>query len=136
MRVFLDANVLFSASNSSSNIALLIDWLLRDATAVTSDLAREEARRNLALKRAEWLPAFERLMGRIEQVPSVRFDLAARLNEGDQPLLCAAIRSRCTHFATGDRRDFGHLFDRSVEGVQVVSLLRLAGLLAKRQGDG
>jgi hypothetical protein len=133
VRVFLDANVLFSASNRGSNIARLIDWLLREATAVTSDLAREEARRNLALKRAEWLPAFEHLMGRIEQVPTVRFQLTASLNEGDQPLLAAAIRSRCTHFATGDRRDFGHLFDTWVEGVHVVSLLRLAELLGERQ---
>jgi hypothetical protein len=132
VRVFLDANVLFSASNRSSNIARLIDWLLRDATAVTSDLAREEARRNLELKRPQWLSAFEHLMSRIEQVPSARFELAAKLDEGDQPLLCAAIRSRCTHFATGDRRDFGHLFDTSVQGVQVVSLLRLAELLAER----
>lgn len=132
MRVFLDANVLFSASNHSSNIARLIDRLLQVGEAVTSDLAREEARRNLELKRPHWLPAFERWMGRIEQVPSVRFELAATLDEGDRPLLCAAIRSRCTHFATGDRRDFGHLFDTTVEGVQVVSLLRLAELLAEQ----
>lgn len=130
MRVFLDANVLFSASNSSSNIALLIERLLRRATVVTSDLAREEARRNLELKRVEWLPSFDQLMRRIEQIPSVRFELDAKLDEGDQPLLCAAIRGHCTHFATGDRRDFGHLFGKSVEGVQVVSLLGLAELLA------
>lgn len=43
MRVFLDANALFSASNAGSNIARLVDWLLAEATAVTSDLAREEA---------------------------------------------------------------------------------------------
>ena len=132
MRVFLDANVLFSASNRTSNIARLIDWLIRDATAVTSDLAGEEARRNLALKRADWLPAFEPLLGRIEQVPSVRFELPVALHEGDQPLLCAAIRSGCTHFATGDRRDFGHLFDTTVEGVRVIHLLRLAEILAER----
>lgn len=130
MRVFLDANVIFSASNSSSNIARLVDWLITEATAVTSDLAREEARRNVGLKRAEWLPALERLMQRVEVVPSVRFELPVHLDEGDQPLLCAAIRSRCSHLATGDRRDFGHLFDKTIEGVRVISLLRLAELLA------
>lgn len=132
MRVFLDANVLFSASNSSSNIARLVDWLIREAAAVTSNLAREEARRNLALKREAWMPAFEKLLGRIEQVPSVRFELSVTLHEGDRPLLCAAIRGGCTHFATGDRRDFGHLFDTAVEGVQVIHLLRLAEILAAR----
>ena len=130
MRVFLDANVLFSASNAGSNIAQLVEWLLAEATAVTSDLAREEARRNLALKRAAWLPAFELLMQRVEQVPSALFDLSVSLDEKDRPLLCAAIRAGCTHFATGDRRDFGHLFGKTVEQVQVVDLRGLAKLLA------
>ena len=132
MRVFLDANVLFSASNRGSNIARLIDWLISEATAVTSDLAREEARRNLAMKRADWLPAFEKLVRRIEMVSSVRFDLPVKLDDGDRPILCAAIRGECTHFATGDRRDFGHLFGVIVEGVEVIHLLRLAEILAER----
>lgn len=132
MRVFLDANVLFSASNAGSNIARLVDWLLACATAVTSDLAREEARRNLAMKRADWLPVFEQLMQKVEQVPSALFGLTVRLDEKDRPLLCSAIRAGCTHFATGDRRDFGHLFGSSVEQVQVVDLLGLAKLLAAK----
>jgi predicted nucleic acid-binding protein len=132
MRVFLDANVLFSASNIGSNIARLVDWLIAAGTAVASDLALEEARRNLALKRADWLPAFEHLVERIEMVPSVQFELPVPLDDRDRPLLCAAIRSKCQFFATGDRRDFGHLFNTTVEGVRVISLLRLAELLAKR----
>jgi len=132
MRVFLDANVLFSASNLGTNIARLIDWLVTEATAVTSDLARAEAHRNLLLKRPQWLPAFDALLLRIEQVPSALFELPVELDEKDRPLLCAAIRAGCTHFATGDRRDFGHLFDQAVEGVRVVHLLRLAELLGER----
>ena len=133
MRVFLDANVLFSASNAGSNIARLVDWLLGEATVVTSDLAREEARRNLANKRADWLPAFGLLMQEVEEVPSVLFGLPVRLDEKDRPLLCAAIRAGCTHFATGDRRDFGHRFGKMVEQVQVVDLLGLAKLLLAKQ---
>ncbi|MBX3462863.1 MAG: DNA-binding protein [Planctomycetes bacterium] len=132
MRVFLDANVLFSASNAGSNIARLVDWLLARATAVTSDLAREEARRNLAMKRPDWLPAFEQLIQKVEEVPSALFGLTVSLDEKDRPLLCAAIRAKCTHFATGDRRDFGHLFGKAVEQVQVVDLLGLAKLLAAK----
>lgn len=49
MRVFLDANVLFSASNAGSNIARLIAALMTRETVVTSDLAIEEARKNLVL---------------------------------------------------------------------------------------
>lgn len=134
MRVFLDANVLFSASQRGSNIARLIEWLVTEATAVTSDLALEEAQRNLGLKRADWLPEFGRIVKRIELVPSVQFELPVTIDDGDRPLLCAAIRSGCSHLATGDRRDFGHLFDQAVEGVQVISLLRLAELLAELHG--
>ena len=129
MRVFLDANALFSASNAGSNIARLIAWLIERETAVTSDLAVEEARKNLALKRADWLPAFEKMLGGVEVVPSVLFDLPVPLEAKDAPLLCAAIRSRCGFFATGDRRDFGHLYGQMVQGVEVVSLLRLAEIL-------
>jgi hypothetical protein len=132
MRVFLDANVLFSASNSGSNIARLVEWVVAEATAVTSDVACAEARRNLALKRPDWLPAFDQLVLRIEQVPSALFELPVTLDDKDRPLLCAAIRGGCTHFATGDRRDFGHLFDKTVEQVQVVHLLRLAERLGER----
>ncbi|MFO1078039.1 MAG: DNA-binding protein [Planctomycetota bacterium] len=133
MRVFLDANVLFSASNTGSNIARLVDWLLAEGTAVTSDLAREEARRNLAVKRSDWLPAFEMLMKKVQEVPSALSGLPVSLDEKDRPLLCSAIRAGCTHFATGDRRDFGHLFGKTVEQVQVVDLVGLAKLLAAGQ---
>jgi predicted nucleic acid-binding protein len=130
VRVFLDANVLFSASNASSNIAALVDWLGRVGTAVSSDLAVEEARRNLTLKRAEWLQELDRVLAHIELVPSTRFQLPVSLDAKDVPLLCAAIAGRCQYFATGDKRDFGHLEGRSVMGVQVISLLQLAQLLA------
>lgn len=129
MRVFLDANVLFSASRAGSNIARLVGLLLETAETVTSDLAREEAERNLAIKRPAWLNGFDRLMERVEVVPSVVFTLPVTLDEKDVPVLCAAIRAQCQHFVTGDKRDFGHLFDRTVNGVTVVSLLRLAQIL-------
>ena len=132
MRAFLDANVLFSASNAGSSLAGLVAWLLAEGTAVTSDLAVEEARRNLALKRDAWLPAFDALVPQLELVPSMVFPLPVVLADKDVPLLCAAIRSRCELFVTGDRRDFGELMDRTVQGVRVVSPLRLARLLASQ----
>ena len=132
MRAFLDANVLFSASNVGSNIAHLIALLARRATGVTSDVAVQEARKNLALKRPDWCRAFEVLLEDVEIVPPRLFDLHVSLEPADASLLCSAIRSRCTHFVTGDRRDFGHLYDRSVQGVEIISLLRLADLLSAR----
>jgi predicted nucleic acid-binding protein len=131
MRVFLDANVLFSASNTGSNIARLIALLCQRGAAVSSDLAVEEARRDISLKRAAWLPAFDELLGSVEVTPSARFELPVDLPPRDAPLLCAAIRRRCRLFVTGDKRDFGHLMGHQVLGVEIVSLLRLAQILAK-----
>ena len=130
MRAFLDANVLFSASNAGSNIAALIAWLIKRQTAVTSDLAVEEARKNIGLKRPAWRPAFDELLGRVDLLPSALFDLPVQLDAKDAPLLCAAIRVQCSHFVTGDRRDFGHLNGHVERGVEVISLRRLAELLA------
>ena len=59
-RVFLDANVLFSAAYlESSGLARL--WQLADAELLSSDYAIEEARRNLALDRAPALARLDRL---------------------------------------------------------------------------
>ncbi len=131
MRVFLDANVLFSASNSESHIAALSGWLIETGAAVTSDLAIAEARKNIILKRSHWLPDLEKLLANVDAVPSAVFPLSVHLKAKDRPLLCSAIRSRCRYFVTGDKRDFGHLYDRRVEGVEVISLLRLAEILAE-----
>ena len=131
MRVFLDANVLFSASNAGTNIARLIGLLVEGGDAVSSDIAVEEARRNIALKREDWLARFEELLHGVELVPSALFDLPVALAPKDAPLLCAAIRSRCQFFVTGDKRDFGHLLGHSVQGVEIISLARLARLLAE-----
>lgn len=131
MRVFLDANVLFSASQAGSSFAGLIAWVHAEGAAVSSELAIEEARRNLALKRAAWLPDFEALVPQLTIVPSIVFPLPVALADKDVPLLCAAIRGGCDLFVTGDRRDFGHLMNRTIEGVRVLSPLQLAKLLAR-----
>ena len=133
MRVFLDANVLFSASNAGTNIARLIELLLEQGAAVASDLALEEARRNIELKRPAWSESFQELALRIEVVPSVEFTLSVELAEKDIPILCAAIRANCEAFATGDKRHFGHLYGQTVEGVKIVSLLQLAEILTPRK---
>lgn len=131
MRVFLDANVLFSASNSGSNVARLIHLLFERGTAVTSDFALEEARRNVELKRPDWRESFQQLLARVEVVPSVRFGLSVELAEKDVPILCAAIRANCDALATGDKRHFGHLYSKVMDGVRVISLVQLAQMLTE-----
>jgi len=129
LRVFLDANVLFSASNADSNIARLIALLIETGQAVTSDFAAEEARRNVMIKRPTWTDALANLLGQIEVVTSIQFDLPVELANKDRPILCTAIRSNCQYLATGDRRDFGHLYDHTIEGVTVITLARLAEIV-------
>jgi predicted nucleic acid-binding protein len=132
VKVFLDANVLFAVSNPASSTARLIDLLLENAVAVTCDYALAEAERNVQLKWPGRSVDLEKLLKRIEVIPSSQFPLPVELIAKDRPILCSAIRSQCSHLATGDKRDFGHLYDRVVHGVTVVSLLRLAELLRDR----
>ena len=35
---------------------------------------------------------------------------------------------------SGDQRDFGHLYDQTIQGVEIISLLRLAEILAAKKG--
>lgn len=62
MRVFLDANILFSASMPKSRIGLLVRIAKQRATLLTNLYAAEEARRNLEFKSATSLPSFEQLL--------------------------------------------------------------------------
>jgi len=126
MRIFLDANILFSAACSDSNIARLIQIVFNGHLAVTSDFALEEARRNVQLKRPAWSEGFVSLVPQLEVSPSVLFDLPIELDEKDRPILCAAIRAACDLLVTGDRKHFAHLFEQTIEGVTIVSAFGLA----------
>ena len=98
---------------------------------MTSDPLPWSAPQPATLKRADWLPAFEQLLQRVEQVPPLCSTCRWRSTK-DRPLLCAAVRAGCTHFATGDRRDFGHLFDQGRREGARGEPARLAKLLAER----
>lgn len=135
IRVFLDANVLFSASNVGSNIARLIHLLIGQGKAVTSDYAFEEARRNIQLKRQVWAKSLETVISQIEVIPSIQFDRPVELSDKDQPILCTAIRSGCQYLVTGDRKDFGHLYDHTVEGVKIITLAQLAKIVLHLRSD-
>jgi len=125
MRIFLDANILFSAANLDSNIAQLIKIVINNHSAVTSDFAIEEARRNMQRQSPAWCEGFVSIAPQLDVVPSVLFGLPVDLDEKDRPILCAAIRAKCDLLVTGDRKHFGHLYEHSVEGVTIVSVLGL-----------
>ena len=114
MRVFLDANVLFtSAHNPKGKAALLVTLGSKGLFQLaTSAYAREEARRNLERKAPDCLPEFSRQLSRIRMVtdnPSI--PCPADLAEKDWPIYRAAHACKANVLLTGDHRDFGFLMN-------------------------
>jgi predicted nucleic acid-binding protein len=131
MKIFLDANVLFSASNPASNIHRLAHRLSKSHTLVTSHYAWEEASRNLRIKRPAWEPDFLLLLKKVAILPGVDRPVDAPISEKDRPILATAIAEHCNYLATGDRRDFGHLYGHCIQGVRIITPLEAAGLLVQ-----
>ena len=129
MRLFLDANILFTAAhNPKGKAALVIElgqaglWQL-----VTSAYALEEARRNLALKFPDGLERLDALAQGLRMSPDAATqDCPAGLPDKDCPIYRAAHACRADVLLTGDLRDFGFLMnDRNKAG----------GLLVQTVGD-
>ena len=119
-RVFLDANVLFSGSNPGSAFAYLVQLIASEMEAVTSDFALEEAQRNIHAKRPQWIEPFKTLIHSLSIVPSVTFPLPVDLATKDVPILCTAIKQNCNFLVTGDKKDFGHLYGQTIQGVTIL----------------
>jgi len=112
LKVFLDANVLFSASLGGPAFELL--WELAERGRVellTSPYALLEAERNLDRKRPEAKKAFLRRLRRVRLVPDVPEADLPGLPPGDAILYAAARRAGADVFLTGDRRHFGRLME-------------------------
>lgn len=133
-RVFLDANVLFSAAyRPTSKLREL--WRRPDVELLTSAYAVEEALRNL--DDGEQRQGLGKLLESVTVVGeaperALQVELAAK----DRPILAAAIEARATCLLTGDLRDFGRFIGRSVEGVRIAQpaeYLRGPGGHATRQ---
>ncbi|HEX4120345.1 MAG TPA: PIN domain-containing protein [Verrucomicrobiae bacterium] len=121
MRVFLDANILFSAALPNSKMRSFLDVLLDREKCLTNEYAIEEARRNLAAKFPDAIKALGRLAERFEVVFQLGMDLKIELPLKDQPILGGAIAGRATHLLTGDERDFGKFWGKTIQGVKIVS---------------
>lgn len=134
MRVFLDANILFSAAKSDGAVRELLRRLL-DAghECWVDEYVVVEARRNLERKGADALRALDALLPllRVAAVgkPGRVLQDIAWLPEKDQPVLAAAIRLRCDALVTGDCAHFGAGYGKSFDGVTIHSPRSLAELL-------
>ena len=122
-RLFLDANVLFSAAYRRESPLRRL-WRSPEARLFTSTYAIEEARRNLredrqkkeledllasvsiaqASTESEWRPILE----------------AVNLPAKDVPILLAAVAAEATHLITGDITHFGPYYGEKVVGILIL----------------
>jgi uncharacterized protein len=118
-RVFLDANVLFSAAyRVQSGLRRL--WALPDTRLLTSLYALEEARRNLSTDaQRDELALLVATMEVVSWQPEAVIEVA--LADKDRPILSAATQAKASHLLTGDRTHFSHLFGQVVMGLRVLT---------------
>jgi predicted nucleic acid-binding protein len=138
VRIFLDANILFSAAKSAGAIRHLLDRLLEAGHECWADqLVLTEARRNLERKSSESLAILDRLRERLKiaatQAPDAELAASLPLAEKDRPVLAAAIRLGCDALVTGDHTHFGALYGRSIRGVTIHSPRSLAEALGVKR---
>ena len=119
-RLFLDANILFSAAyRPQAGLRRL--WALGDVELITSSYALEEARGNLRepiqRERLEQLAhAMQITMSFVDRLSPKGISLPDK----DRPILLAAIDVQATHLLTGDFRDFGPYFGHVIERVLIL----------------
>jgi predicted nucleic acid-binding protein len=126
VRVFLDANVLFSAAylDRSRTRAIFRFAEAGRCELVSSAYAVDEARRNLARKQPERQPELERLVARIAicaepTAELVKWAATAGAPERDAPILAAAAQAGADWLVSGDR-GFVPAHGRRLRGVEII----------------
>ncbi len=117
-RLFLDANVLFSAAYRSDT-GILELWKLREVVLCSSRYALEEARANLSneVQRTRLV----RLEGKVRLFDAGERELPHGVALPEKvPIPLTAIEANATHLLTGDIRHFGSFFGKRVEGILVL----------------
>jgi uncharacterized protein len=137
VRVYLDANVLFSAAATDGAVRRLLDDLSEAGHRLVADAyVWAEADRNLGIHRPERRDRLEALRPRLEIHD--RFAGAGNpiedvsLPEKDVPVLTSAISLTCEALVTGDRTHFGAFYGQKIAVVMILSPRGLAEMLLKR----
>jgi predicted nucleic acid-binding protein len=121
-KVFLDANILYSAAYlERSGLSPLLS--LNDVELINSAYAIEEARRNLAIDRPEAVQRFTHLVEALwttDAPQTLKLPKNLRLDPKDQPILLAAIHGKADYLLTGDAKHFDHLYEKRIESVLIL----------------
>ena len=137
MRIFLDANVLFSAAYLDRSRTRAI-FGLADAglcELLSSAYAVDEARRNLLRKHPERQAELERLVTRLAVCGEpgaelVQWAAGLEISPKDRPIIAAAAQAGADWLVSGDR-GFSPVYGRRLRGVEVMlpaeALTRLLG---------
>lgn len=118
-RLFLDANVLFSAAYRP-NAGLLEFWKLRGVLLCSSRYALAEARINSTEDAQRRLSRLARSI-RFFDGPPCQSLPAISLPEKDWPIFPAAQDARATHLITGDIRHFGAYLGKTIQGILIMT---------------
>jgi predicted nucleic acid-binding protein len=134
MRIFLDANILFSAAKSDGAVRRLLALLAEGGHECWVDgYVVEETRRNLVAKAPAGVPILDTLLARMHLAAAHRHPAALEatlaIPEKDRPVLAAAIRLECKALVTGDRTHFGAFYGKTIGGVTIYSPSLLAHAL-------
>lgn len=140
VKLFLDANVLFTAAhNPAGKAALIVELQSRAKWALASSTyAIEEALRNLRLKAPGAVDRLDGIVKRVEVVQVVQhlpdLEYPAGLVEKDRPIFQAALGCGASHLLTGDLKHFGPFMGRPKQTSGMV-VLTVAAFLASCTAD-
>ncbi len=119
-RVFLDANVLFSAAYSPDSVLLRL-WRVRNAELITSAHAVHEVMANLTGHQMQGrLSDLLSAVRLVSEAPYVELPGDITLPATDRPILQAAIAAGAAYLLTGDKAHFGRHYRRTLRGVRIL----------------
>jgi predicted nucleic acid-binding protein len=134
IRVFLDANVIFAAADSSTGAARILVRLAKQEdsgiTLLATPYTVDEAERNIQRERPDVLDTFydvrEHLSVGVEPSEdfvgslNTRLPTGVRLPNKDLPVLGGAIIAGADWLLTHDGEHFGPLYGYTMEGVEIL----------------
>jgi predicted nucleic acid-binding protein len=132
LTVYLDSNVLFSASYITSS-RFQNFWRLAGVAPVTSPYAVTEVRRHIKLSAQS--VRFDKLIAATKMVSDSDSGFvpeSIQLAEKDRPILAAAIAASVDYLITGDKSHLAHLYGSRVSGVRIISPSEFLGLYEDR----